>query len=329
LTEHAAASNIRLVTRRGALFLSLAPALFIIFMASVLPGGQRAAVSEQAAEDSIAAQLEAGQVDAALSQSRRAAAQFPDSSAIHQLLGAALFKKGLGNEARAAFQRAIELDAKIPQNYFNLALVELSENNYSAAMKALETFVRLKPGNAQGHLLLGRTYHNLNETAPAVGEFKKAIALDPRLPLAHYHLGYAFQSQGESAQALAEFQKEIELDSSFYDSYWLAGNIELERGNVEHAEILFRKGIAVKPRAYQAHYGLGRALLAEKHFAEAEQELKAALDSNPNHLETHYALARAYQQMGKTDDARREFEICSRLNAERQKSQPGIAGQQH
>ena len=282
---------------------------------------------EPTIEDEISAKLRAGQIDAALEEARAAVGRFPNSSQIHQLLGAALFKKGLNADAREAFRLAIELAPGLPQNYYNLALIELSEKRYAEATTPLERYLRLNPENAEAHLLLGRAYHNLNRTLAAIDQFKKAISLQPHLPLAHYHLGYAYQSQGNLKEALDEFKQEAEYNPRFYDSYWLAGNIELGALSLDAAEKLFRDGIKVKPQAYQAHYGLGRVLLTRKQFPAAEAELKHALESNPNHLETHYALGRVYQQMGSTEDAQREFEVCSRLNAQRQKMQSGIAGQ--
>src|SRR5437016_7562807 len=152
--------------------------------------------SEQSLEDGIRDKVKAGRIDAALDQARLAVGQYPNSSTLYQLLGAALFKKGLNEDARTAFRRAIELDPSIPQNYYNLALVNLAEKQYTRAVTPLETYLQLDPQNAEAHLLLGRAYHNLNQTVPAIRQFKRSLALAPELPLAHYHLGYAYQSQG-------------------------------------------------------------------------------------------------------------------------------------
>src|SRR5437763_4585235 len=135
--------------------------------------------SEQSLEDGIRDKVKAGRIDAALDQARLAVGQYPNSSTLYQLLGAALFKKGLDEDARTAFRRAVELDPSAPQNYYNLALVNLSEKQYARAVGPLETFLRLDPNNAEAHLLLGRAYHNLNRTVPALEQFKKALTLAP------------------------------------------------------------------------------------------------------------------------------------------------------
>src|SRR5208282_2026259 len=221
--------------------------------------------SEQALGDQIAENITLGHTDEALDEARGAVKQFPNSSRLQQLFGVALFKKGLNDEARQTLRRAIELDPGISENYYNLALVDLSERRYDAAAVSLEGALHRDPPNpAEVHLLLGRAYQNLNRAEPAIDQFKQALALEPRLPLAHYHLGFAYHSQGDQGAALEEFEKEIKITPAFYDSYWLGGNIELDRGDLKRAEDLFRRGIHLQPESVPAHYGLARVLLARK-----------------------------------------------------------------
>ncbi len=283
--------------------------------------------SESTFEAQIGSAIEAGRLEEAIQLARQAAQQYPQSSTLQQMLGAALFRSGQKDEARRAFERAITLDPKVPQNYYNLALVELSDKRYGEATTALRSFLKLEPDNALAHLLLGRALHNQNQTLPAIAEFRRALELAPRLPLAHYHLGFAYQSQGKLDEALAEYRKEIELDPNFYDAYWLAGNIELDHGDLKPAEEHFRRAIELKPGGYEGHYGLARVLTVEKQWAAAIAELEKAVEIHPDDVEPHYALARAYQQMNRRDDAVREFKIVAELHARQRGSSSGIAGQ--
>lgn len=282
---------------------------------------------EQAVEAEITAKLRAGNVDDALEEASLAAGRYPDSAAMNRLLGEVLSKKGLNDEARTAFRRAIQIDPSIPQIYFELAQVDFNVHQFADATRNLETFLRLNPDNAEAHALLGRTYQSMNQTGAAVLQFKKALALSPVVPLIHYSLGSAYESQGDVKSALKEFMQEVEYNPRFYDSYWRAGNIELGQGNLDAAEKLFQEGVAVKPDGYQAHYGLARLLLAQKQLPSAEAELKKVLGSNPNFAGAHCALAQVYQQMGKRQDARLEFDMCGKQNAQDSKTQSGTAGQ--
>ncbi len=293
-----------------------------------LPAAARlgAQESEESLADQIRANIAAGQLDAAVELARIAVGRYPQSVYLQQALGISLFKKGLNEEARSAYGRAIELAPRMPENYFDLALVDLAEHLYPDASKSLEACLRLDPSNAQAHLLLGRAYHHLNQTMPAIEQFKKVLAIQPTLPQAHYHLGFAYQSLGNLLSALDEYNQEIRVNPHFPDAYWLAGNIELEYGNREAAERLFQEGIRLMPQAYQPHYGLARVYLARKQFADAEAELITALRAKPDAVETHYALARLYQQVGKKDAAEHEFQACVALHARGRKQASAIDG---
>ena len=106
----------------------------VIFAVALLSGGLAAGqVDQDASAERVRPAIEAGRLDEAIEEAHRAAERFQQSSELHQLLGAALFKKGLNPEAREAFRRAIELDTRIPQDYLNLALVDLSEGRYPEA----------------------------------------------------------------------------------------------------------------------------------------------------------------------------------------------------
>ena len=281
--------------------------------------------SENSLADQVQADIQAGHLDAALDKAQIAVGQYPDSSDLQQLLGVALFKKGLNEDARVAFRRAIECDPSVPQSYYDLALVDLAESCYPDAAKNLETYLRLDPLNAEAHLLLGRAYHNQNQTLPAIAQFQRALALNSALPLAHYHLGFAYQSLGNLEAALMEYHQEIEINPRYPDVHWLAGNIELKHGNLAVAEKLFQEGVELKPQAYEPHYRLGQVYVAGKHFEEAEAELLTALQCNPHSVEVHFTLARAYQQLGKKEAAEREFRICAQMHAQEEK-RSGIAG---
>ncbi|MGA2631887.1 MAG: tetratricopeptide repeat protein [Terriglobia bacterium] len=281
--------------------------------------------SEGTLESQIAHYIQIGQFDRALQDARLGVSRYPLSSQMYQLLGISLFKKELNDEARAAFRRAIELDSSNRLNFYNLALVDLSLNEYSEAAASLETLLRDNPRDAPAHVLLGRVYHNLNRPLAGIQEFRTALSIWPNLPLAHYHLGYGLLSLGYLKEALEEFRKEIDLNADFYGAYWLAGNIELDRDNVDVAEPLLRRSAELKPEAFEPHYGLGRVLVSRRQWPEAEAEFKRALAANPGSARCHYALARLYQQMGRKEDAEREFRVVADLHARIQHQLSGIA----
>ncbi|HZZ14728.1 MAG TPA: tetratricopeptide repeat protein, partial [Candidatus Sulfotelmatobacter sp.] len=53
--------------------------------------------------------------------------------------------------------------------HFDIALVELSQDQYGLAANELEQAIKLEPDSALAHILLGRAYQNTNRTLKAVG----------------------------------------------------------------------------------------------------------------------------------------------------------------
>src|SRR5271154_6697781 len=118
--------------------------------------------TENALAQQIVAALVSNDLDLALSKAKGAVRQYPQSAQMYQLLGGVQFKRGAKEDARAAFQRAIDLAPQDSINYFNLARVELSLDHYAEVVSTLKIFLRSEPQDAAAHVLLGRAYHNLN-----------------------------------------------------------------------------------------------------------------------------------------------------------------------
>jgi Tfp pilus assembly protein PilF len=60
----------------------------------------------------------------------------------------------------------------------------------------------------------------------------------------------------------------------------------------------------------------------------AASTLEGVIKLKMDHVEAHYALARTYQQLGKSNEAAREFKIVSELHAHGAQRSSGIAGSQ-
>jgi tetratricopeptide (TPR) repeat protein len=58
---------------------------------------------------------------------------------------------------------------------------------------------------------------------------------------------------------------------------------------------------------------LGRAYMKKGQPGTAESMLRRAIEYDPNNRAAHYLLAQLLQQVGREDEAKREFEIAERL----------------
>jgi tetratricopeptide (TPR) repeat protein len=91
------------------------------------------------------ANLKAGEIDAGLSQFRRAAEQDPSSSLAQTRIGGALLLKQDYRTAIEAFRSAIMLDGANADAFIGMAMAYLHSGDYALARASLEEAKRIDP----------------------------------------------------------------------------------------------------------------------------------------------------------------------------------------
>jgi tetratricopeptide (TPR) repeat protein len=113
----------------------------------------------------------------------------------------ALASKGDFTAARAATERASDIDPLSPDPYFDLSAVEDAAGDKAAAVKALENAVKLEPASPEAWRRLGEYYLNqMSDPFKALPVLKAALFLDP----------YSPQSSGDYLLALRAEQAKLD-----------------------------------------------------------------------------------------------------------------------
>lgn len=252
----------------------------------------------------------------ALADAREGVQEFPESAVLMHLLAVAESKNGLQDKARKSFHKSIDLDPTIPQNYYDVALLDMQTGNYDEATSMLKTFLGIIPRNANAHLMLGIAYRKQGEDALAIQQLKQALAITPGLQLVHYNLGKIYASQGNNDAALDQYRDELGVNPQFYEVYCSAGDAEIAIKQLGAAEALYRRATKIKPLAYQGYFGLARVYLIRKKLQKAEAELNKVIILAPDDVDAHSMLAGVYNQLGKTLEAKREELVVETLKSQ-------------
>ena len=152
----------------------------------------------------------AGRLDEAAQQLRRALELRPQSSELHNDLGATLMQARRFDEAIAALQTAIRLGPSQAPQHRNLGAILLGMGRYPEAAAVLSQLVRLEPRSAIAHLQLGTALARSGAPQKAVEHLRRATELDPNLGAAWCNLGLALedsQQPQEAAAALAQARR--------------------------------------------------------------------------------------------------------------------------
>jgi len=105
-------------------------------------------------------------------------------------------------------------------------------------VKNLELAVRLDPGNADYHLMLGRLYqYNIADIQPekALEEFRRAAQLAPYNPRAWLDLAAALELQGKMPEAAQCLRQANSLAPNIPAIQWPIANFYLLQGNIDEA----------------------------------------------------------------------------------------------
>jgi tetratricopeptide (TPR) repeat protein len=128
-------------------------------------------------------------------------------------------------QALEAFQQALKLDPELAEAHFRLGLTydalaqgEEAEAAYKKAVEAYKKYLSIE-GNgedAEAHYNLGQTYAGLHLYGEAVREYRQATRLKPDDAAIHYDLGLALMRLAQYDEASRAFAKSLELDPDNY-----------------------------------------------------------------------------------------------------------------
>jgi tetratricopeptide (TPR) repeat protein len=254
----------------------------------------------------------------AVSHLQLALQQAPDDWESTQLL--ALTYYSLGN-CPQALPLLLKLRAHLPNGEIDgpylTGVCYMKTQQWDAARAAFAEMFGAAPGSAMAYLMLAKMMVRQHMEERSVPEIQKALALDPRLPMAHFLLGEIYLYQTNPQRALEEFKKELEINPTVWLVYWRLGDAYTRLEKYDEAEKALKEAVWLNESFTGSYLLLGEVELKKGNLELGAGFLERALKLDPQNDYAHYSLARAYQQMGRTEEANRHFEITRSLRAEK------------
>lgn len=168
----------------------------------------------------------------------------PDSAQMHQVMAHEEARQGNNAGARVQFQKALEIDPKLPGIHFELGeLLGLSEDpktkgeaeseykeaiaenpldeksdvrlgdlssrkgDSAQALQYYNTALRLQPEDAEAEFGLAKTLIAMNEQAKALPILERAVQLEPTNAAAHFRLSTIYREMGRTADSQHEVEE--------------------------------------------------------------------------------------------------------------------------
>ena len=224
-------------------------------------------------------------------------------------------------QARAAANRAIELDPNLAQAHASMAQVLWVLGwQFGEAERELRRAIELDPNYATAHHWLGLFLTQLGRNAEGRIEIRRALQLDPLSLIINRTVGTNYQFARQYDEAILQYQKTLEIDNSFPPVHADLAVSYARTGRRDEAFAEINKAIELNGRlpAYVAiiggiHAKFGEKIEANKMLAELLTRAKAGYVSPYDIALLNYGLGDKEKALAWLDKAvsERDFSILS------------------
>jgi serine/threonine-protein kinase len=205
--------------------------------------------------------------------------------------------------ARAAAQKAAELDDTLAEAHTSLAYVFFFDFERAQSVKEFERAIFLNPNYATAHQWYGRgPLAMMGEFDKAIAEEKRALELDPVSPIINAELGTVYTLARRYGEAIAQLRNTAETYPDFYWGHRFFGwALELNGDSNEaiaeyHKAFQLNDDPVVLAMLAHAEASIGKQSEARQILAQLTEEAKARYVSA-------YAFAVIYLKLGEKDQA--------------------------
>jgi len=172
------------------------------------------------------------------------------------------------DEARALYQRAIELDAEYAPAWAGMAMLRAllyewwgsKAEDLAEADRASRVAMELAPDLADAHLARGYTLSNLRRYEEANYHFEAAARINPNLFDAYYYYGRAAFAAGDIEKSIELWRKAGDVRREDFESPLLQAQSMRKLGRLEESRVVNREAVRRAEKLVELNPSNGRVL---------------------------------------------------------------------
>ncbi len=207
-------------------------------------------------------------------------------------------------KARAAAERALEIDEQLAEAHSTLAFSKLVYDwSPQAAESAFNRSIQLNPKYATA-----RQWHAYNLAAmkrfdEAIAELELAHSLDPLSTVIHNDMAEICYWAGQYDRTVKLCRKALEMDAEFVPAHFVLGFAYEATGRIEEAIAMYQKANELSPDDAWIMGILGHAYAVSGRLQDAERLLDELKEMSTRRPVAPYNLAVIYAGLGENDSA--------------------------
>ena len=251
----------------------------------------------------VIAAMQGGDTEGAREEAQGIVEDYPDNATSYNLLGGIELMTERFDQARAAFERARELDPDNARAHFNLGLLAEAQQDLDGAIRHFEQGLELEPGNTQVMAQLADMLRRQDRQPAALRWAERAVEANPdslqlQMVLARQHL-----TMGNAEAALTPAQRAVDLAPDNAAAHGMLGVSQLESGDGSAAVETLTRAHELNPDAANWQLQLARAQAATDDTAAMRETLDDLLAREPGVTEARIARTRLDLQENRAEAA--------------------------
>lgn len=232
----------------------------------------------------------------------------PESSRALALIGESYLLEDSDSEenrekAADYSNRAIRADEGEWLAYYTLGRIAAQRENWSSAVRDMETAAGLNPRNSGLYFDLGKAQYREERYSDARDSFETCIYLDAEHSRAYYNLGAAHIKLRKYDSAYNAYERAFTIDPSYAAAFNAAAMIKKAKKEYAAAEKLLKKALALEPESPAYSRQIGFVLFRQEKYQAAREAFAASLEQDPDRADTNYNMALTLQRLERHGEA--------------------------
>jgi tetratricopeptide (TPR) repeat protein len=217
----------------------------------------------------------------------------PGFADAHYAMGDVLSDAGDVEAAETEYRKALAIDSASSFGHARLAGALRLKGNLSEAIAELREALRIDPASASAHTDVGLILAAQRNTSGAIAEYQEAVRLDPDFLDAHNNLAIALARQQRVPAAVAEFREVVRIDPDSALGYYNLGVALADMDKDQESAAALREVVRINPNHYNAHFNLGELFRLEEKYDDAVKQFREYLRLAPDNPQTQRNIRRA------------------------------------
>ena len=214
------------------------------------------------------------------------------------------------DEAAEAYQKAISLNAKDGDAYYNLGIVYRNSNKPELAISAWKESARLDTTNPAPRLAIAGYYYEAGFSDLAEKEYQDILQEWPNIQEAHFKMGSLYYKQKQNTYAYKAFERTAKIDvnselarKSYINMAVINSDLNPDERGIDDSINLVQKALLIKPGDAEALLSFGFLLTKKGQSERAIDTFYQVIKNTADSL----LIAQAYNNIGKTHYKNKDY----------------------